>query len=184
MTVTDLGEDRVGIEGATGRPRTDTLKVSVGHFDGWIGEGSISYGGLGALARARLAAAIVAERIALIGLTLRVVRYDIIGVDSLLAVEPRGAGATAMAVPADGVGSTGATDTPAAEPREVRLRVAARTASATEAQRLAREVEALYTNGPAGGGGATTAVRQVLAMRATLMPRHLVTWRVHYERVS
>ena len=43
---------------------------------------------------------------------------------------------------------------------------------------MAREVEALYTNGPAGGGGATISVRPILAMRSTLIPRHLVTPRV------
>ena len=42
-----------------------------------------------------------------------------------------------------------------AEPYEVRVRVAARAASLeAAAQQIGNEVEALYTNGPAGGGGA------------------------------
>ena len=53
----------------------------------------------------------------------------------------------------------------------MRLRVAARTEHGADAMRVAREVESLYTNGPAGGGGASTSVRQVLAMRSTLVPR-------------
>jgi len=56
----------------------------------------------------------------------------------------------------------------------VRLRVAARTDTAPEAQRVAREVEALYTNGPAGGGGASLSVRPVLAMASALLPREHV----------
>ena len=43
--------------------RTDTLKISVGYFDSYIGEGQISYAGPGALARGRLALEIVRERL-------------------------------------------------------------------------------------------------------------------------
>ncbi|HRD86533.1 MAG TPA: ABC transporter substrate-binding protein, partial [Rubrivivax sp.] len=39
---------------------------------------------------------------------------------------------------------------------------------------IGREVEALYLNGPAGGGGVTTSVREVLAVASTLVPRHAV----------
>ena len=161
VRITDLGADRVRVDGANGRPRPATLKVSVGQFDGWIGEGQISYAGGGAAARGRLAGAIVAERLRLIGVPFSELRCDLIGIDAL-----HGAAA------ARGV-----------EPYEVRLRVAARTATAADGWRVAREVESLYTNGPAGGGGASTAVRQVLAMRSTLVPRDRISWRVDYERV-
>ena len=40
-----------------------------------------------------------------------------------------------------------------APPVEVRLRVAARTKDRANAEIIGNEVEALYTNGPAGGGG-------------------------------
>jgi hypothetical protein len=69
------------------------------------------------------------------------------------------------------------------EPYEVRVRFAARTAREADAWRVAREVESLYTNGPAGGGGASVAVRQVLAMYSTLVPREAVPWRVDYEAI-
>ena len=160
VTLTSVGDDRVEAGGASGRPRTGTLKVSVGQFDGWVGEGQISYAGPSAAARGRLAADIVAKRLAFIGLEPREVRYDLIGIDALH-------------------GSAGSMVR--AEPYEVRLRVAARTGSEGEAWRVAREVESLYTNGPAGGGGATVAARQVLAMRSTLVPREHVAWRVDYE---
>jgi Acyclic terpene utilisation family protein AtuA len=163
VRVTDLGGDRVRIEGATGRPRPDTLKVSVGQFDGWIGEGQISYAGAGAVGRARLAGAIVTERLRLTGRTPRELRCDLIGIDALHG--PR-------------------LSARSAEPYEVRLRVAGRTDTEREAQRVAQEVEALYTNGPAGGGGASTSVRQVLAMRSTLVPRGRVAWHVDYEVVT
>jgi hypothetical protein len=43
-----------------------------------------------------------------------------------------------------------------------------------QAQHVAQEVEALYTNGPAGGGGASRSVREVIAAAAVLMPRNAV----------
>lgn len=157
----DLGHDRVRVEGGDGRPRPGTLKVSVGRFDGWIGEGQISYAGAGAVARGRLAGAIVAERLRLTGVIPLELRTDLIGVDAL-----------------HGAAS------PAVEPYEVRLRVAARTTSEAEARQVAREVEALFTNGPAGGGGAFTSVRQVLAVGTALVARDRVSHRVEYLRVS
>lgn len=161
VTVSDLGADRVRVEGAAGRERPGALKVSVGQFDGWIGDGQMSYAGPGAVERGRLAGEIVRERLRLIGLATLELKIDLIGVDALHAVRP------------DRVSN----------PYEIRLRVAARTASAAGAWRVAREVEALYTNGPAGGGGASTSVRQVLAMRSTLVPRDRVSWRVEYAAI-
>ena len=40
---------------------------------------------------------------------------------------------------------------------------------------IGAEVEALYTNGPAGGGGVVTQVRRTIGLVATLVPRDLVT---------
>jgi hypothetical protein len=155
--LSDLGQDRVRVEGAAGRARPPMLKVSVGQFDGWLGEGQISYAGAGAVGRGRLAADIVRERLRIINAAVDELRCDLIGADALHGEASR---------PAD--------------PYEVRLRVIARTNTSTEAWRVAREVETLYTNGPAGGGGATASVRQVLAMRSTLVARDRVSWRVDY----
>ena len=48
---------------------------------------------------------------------------------------------------------------PAGDARDVRLRVALNHADRARAERLPREVTALYTCGPAGGGGVRTALR-------------------------
>ncbi|MEM5294372.1 acyclic terpene utilization AtuA family protein [Burkholderia sp. JPY481] len=146
--------DRVRVTGGGGTERTATLKVSVAYFDGYIGEGQISYGGPGALARARLALDIVRERLALTGVEARELRFDLIGVNALH-------GETVAA----GHG----------EPYEVRARVAGRTASLAEAVRIGNEVETLYTNGPAGGGGVTKAAREVVAVQSVLLPREHAT---------
>ena len=66
------------------------------------------------------------------------------------------------------------------EPYEVRVRVVGRTDSLAEAVRIGNEVETLYTNGPAGGGGATKSAREVVAVVSALLPADLTTPTVHY----
>ena len=62
----------------------------------------------------------------------------------------------------------------ASEPYEVRARVAARTDSLEEATRIGNEVEALYTNGPAGGGGASKLAREIVGVASAFVPREKV----------
>jgi hypothetical protein len=151
VQLTQIDPDRVQVTGGNGSPRTDTLKVTVGYRDGFIGEGQISYAGPGAQARGQLALDLVRTRLADAGYAQHEGRYDLIGVNAI-AGEPI---------------------TPT-EPAEVRARVALRVPTQREAQHVAQEVEALYLNGPAGGGGATRSVREVIAAAAVLMPRSAV----------
>jgi hypothetical protein len=154
VTIEQIGPDRVRIGGGRGTARTDTLKVSVGYVDGFIGEGQISYAGPGAVARGRLALEIVRERLKLTGVASSELRFDLIGIDSLHG-EALSAGR--------------------AEPYEVRIRVTGRTETMREAIRIGNEVETLYTNGPAGGGGATKSAREVVAVASVLLPREQAT---------
>ena len=63
----------------------------------------------------------------------------------------------------------------------MRLRVAGRTATLRDARRIGNEVETLYTNGPAGGGGAWSSAREVLAVASTLVRRDWVRPAISYE---
>ena len=154
------GPDRVQVDGATGGARPDLLKVSLGYQDSFIGEGQISYAGSGAEERARLAADIVMRRLARAGIRTSETRCDFIGINALHGSRL----------------SSG-------HPYEVRLRIAARTDTLVDAQAVANEVESLYTNGPAGGGGATKATREVLSVASTFVPRQLVRCDVRIEVV-
>ena len=151
--LTQAGPDEVAVTGITGTRRPDTLKVSVGYLDGYVGEGEISYAGPNAAARGRLALDLVRERLELTGVATAEARFELIGVDAV----HRGAG-----------------DAPAGQPREVRARVAGRTATLGQARRIGREVSALWLNGPAGGGGATARASDVVAVASVLVPRHRV----------
>ncbi|MBI6912037.1 acyclic terpene utilization AtuA family protein [Pseudomonas palleroniana] len=148
------GIDRVRAQGAAGHARPEQLKVSVGYLDGWIGEGQMSYGGPGAVARAQLARDIVLKRLEWTGVKMQDVRAELIGMDSLHGPRSR------------------------VEPWEVRLRVAARCEDRDEAVRVGNEVETLYTNGPSGGGGASKSVRQVVAVASLMVPRSVVNPRI------
>jgi len=72
----------------------------------------------------------------------------------------------------------------------VRLRVAARAPTAELAAIVGEEVEALYTNGPAGGGGARKYVNEQIGIVSTLIDRERVRtevtlreWTPHAETV-
>ena len=113
----------------------------------------MSYAGPNAKARAQLALDLVKARLAEAGMGHFEARYDLIGVNAIFCSTPTSHGA--------------AED----EPAEVRLRVAVRVQTQAQALEVANEVEALYTNGPAGGGGASKSVREVIAAASMLMPR-------------
>jgi hypothetical protein len=117
--------------------------------------------GRGAIDRARLALAIVKERLQPYMHDVVDLRLELIGVDSVYAV--------------------GYSE--AHSPPEVRARVAARTRTLATAVRVGREVEALYTNGPAGGGGATMSVKPVIAIDSAFVKREAITPALHWESV-
>jgi hypothetical protein len=143
------GNNRVAVAGATGKARPASLKVSVGYHAGFVGEGEMSYAGTNALACARLAAEIVRERLRR---EVGEVRTDLIGSTALHG----------RSLFAD------------EKPYEIRLRVAARCRSKEAASRIGEEVEALYTNGPAGGGGARKSIYEQVGIVSCFVPRERV----------
>ena len=145
----EVGPNRVAIQGVSGKGRPDKLKVSVGYLAGYVGEGEISYAGANAEARARLAGEIVRERL---GGEFPEMRVDLIGSTAL----------------------HGKAFDAAARPYEVRLRVAARAPTAERAMLVGEEVEALYTNGPGGGGGTRKYVHEQIGIVSTLLERERV----------
>ena len=153
----EQGPDRVLASGAGGTPRPAQLKATLGYRDGYIGEGQISYAGPGARERGQLALQIMEQRLQRLGLGGLEHRAELIGVN-------------AMHGPHLGGDRT---------PYEVRLRLAVRCATHAQAALVGQDVEALYLNGPAGGGGVTQSVREVIAAASALIPREAVRTAVH-----
>jgi len=146
----EIGKDRVLIRNGHGKPRPDTLKVSVCIKEGWMGEGEITYAGLGCLERARLAEQVVRERLKIGKVNLQELRVDYIGMNSLHADA-----------------SLASRD----DPYEVRLRFAGRAETKRDAEKLANEVETLVGKGPASTCLPRKYVKEILAVYSCLISR-------------
>ena len=157
VQIKDLGVDRVQVSHATGYARPDQLKVTLGYRDGFIGEGQISYAGPGARARGELALGVLKHRLKKRGLDALEHRCELIGVNAMHGL------------------LLGA----AHEPYEVRVRLAVRCDTQVQAEQVGQEVEALYLNGPAGGGGVTQSIREVIGAASALIPREAVRTACH-----
>lgn len=156
VAIDPLAPDRVQVSGAGGRARPEQLKVTVGFEGGFLGEAGISYAGLSAQARARLAAAIVEERMRGVHGVQGAIRIDLVGVTSLFAT----AGA------------------PASDTQDVRVQVAFRSPRRDDVELMLWEVESLLCCGPAGGGGFRGSIVPSVVTRSILIDRDRVRTRV------
>jgi len=160
--IEEVGPDRVRVTGLTGKPRTPTLKVSMGCTEGFIGEDMFFYAGPGALRRARLAKTILQERFRIVKLEAEELRIDFLGLNAI-----HGA-----ATPAD-----------APEPYELAVRVAARTRTREEAVKVGREVDGMAVSGVAHTGKRVPhqdRTREVIGVWSSLVPREQVPAQVHF----
>lgn len=158
----EAGPDRIRVSGISGKPRTPTLKVSMGCMEGFIGEEMFFYAGPGALRRARLAKRILEERFRIVDLRADDLRIDFVGLNAIHG----------EASPAD-----------ALEPYEVAVRVAARTATREEALKVGREIDGMAVSGVAMTGKRVPhqdRTREIIGVWSTLVPREAVpptiTW--------
>lgn len=146
----EIGMNQLRVSGGTGKIKPSTYKVSVGYKAFYLGEAEISYAGPSAFERAKLAAEIVEKRLKR--------RIDELRIDftGLQAAHRR---------------NLDALSAPLYAPPEIRLRVAGSASSPELAALVGEEVEALYTNGPAGGGGVRKYVNEVIGIVSTLIDR-------------
>ncbi|NBU43264.1 MAG: DUF1446 domain-containing protein [Betaproteobacteria bacterium] len=151
VTIEPAGPDRVQVLGVRGKPAPATVKVTVCFDGGWLGEGEISYAGPNCVARARKAAEVLRQRLAMRQLPVQL-RLDLIGLSSVHDGN-------------DGQLSQAST----ASPQDVRVRLAASGALQDDADQAAREVLALYCCGPAGGGGVRWRTTQRIRTQSYLI---------------
>lgn len=150
----DLGANRVAFSGVLGHPRPENLKANICIDGGWLAEAEISYAGHNAYQRAQLAAQIIRERLS----PFLELRVDFIGSSSVFSSDL----------------GKGPQFTAEGGFEDIRLRVAAAHQMKSEANRVCREVTALYTCGPAGGGGVRTSIRPRLNTLVCLIPREYI----------
>lgn len=154
VTLKDSGRDQVQITGGHGKARPETLKISVGYKAFFLGEGEISYAGQAAFERAKLAGETVIKRfsegLVISDHPITDIRVDYMGVSSVHRTD---------------------FETSPVAPYEIRLRIAGKAQTSEDASLIGEEVEALYTNGPAAGGGVRKFVNEVVGIVSTLMAR-------------
>lgn len=162
VNIEEVGPDQVKVSNLRGKPRTSTLKVSMGCTEGHIGEDMFFYAGPGALRRARLAKRILEERFRIVKLDAEEIRIDFLGMNAIHG---------------------DATPTDAPEPYEVAVRVAARTKTREEAMKVGREVDGMAVSGVAQTGKRVPhqdRTREVIGVWSALVPREHVKAHVHY----
>jgi len=150
----EIENNKVHVSGGSGKLKPSTYKVSIGYKAFYLGEGEISYAGSAAFERAKLAGDIIKKRLKNKFEDLRV---DFIGLQSLHK----------NVVDSNNI------------PYEIRLRVASKASAYEDAILIGEEVEALYTNGPAGGGGARKYITEVIGIVSTLIDRNSISTQVN-----
>jgi hypothetical protein len=150
----EVGPDRVRLSSIRGRTQPDTLKLIIGYSDGWIGEGMMFFPWPDALGRAQKAKDTLLERFARLGLDAQAIHFDLVGINMLHGP---------------------AAPMPDYEPNEVGLRVAVKTNSRDEAEKVRRACSNLWIMGPGGTSfGTPMKPRPVISCWPTLVPRSVV----------
>jgi hypothetical protein len=145
-----------------GKPKTPTLKALVGLREGFMTEEFVLFAGAGCMARAELTKALLLERFEKVGLRPLEIRWDYVGLSSV---------------------HREATPPPVAEPCEVVLRIAIKTATRAEAEKLGQLIDPLAVTGPYGIGKWGThspgaRVRPIVGLKSALVPRERVPFQV------
>lgn len=158
--------DRVRVAGVRGRPKTDTLKVSISYRAGYKAAGTLVYAWPDAIAKARRADEVLRSRLDRLGLSFDEIRTEFVGWN--------------------------ATHGPLAGPppedlSEVELRVAVRSEDRASVERFTREIAPLVLSGPpsvTGFAGGRPRVQDVVAYWPALLDRAEVEPHLRVEVVE
>jgi hypothetical protein len=160
VSLRQSGRDIVVLDGARGKPATDTYKVSIAYRDGFASSGTLMIHGPDAPAKARLCGEMILERLLRAGIELAHSNIECLGLGACVP---------------------GVISAPEAAP-EVMLRVSARDSRRTAVERFTKEFAPLVTSGLPGVTGYTTGrppVREVFAYWPALVAKSVVQTEVH-----
>lgn len=156
LCLDDLGDDRVRVRGAQGRPRPEKLKIVGGYRDGWMGQATFGYSWPQAYRKAERTAEIIKELMREQKMACDEIRVEYLGYDSILG--------------------------PLADPsqrenlNEVYLRMAVRTQDKRVAEGFGRLFPWLALSGPpfVGGRYAMQPASELLGIWPTLASREAI----------
>lgn len=167
VQVNEETRNRVSVRGVTGRRRPEQLRLQICLRDGWTGEAEISYYGQTAPARADMACDILRRRLRKHFAGLRYC-LNVIGSGNAITQTPISKCLSGMQA------NTGLA-------YDLRVRLAAHDSDQVRLQRALWEVECLYTNGPAAGGGVRAHITPRLTHHIASISREKVHTRVRVQ---
>ncbi|MEL7566211.1 MAG: acyclic terpene utilization AtuA family protein [Dehalobacterium sp.] len=167
-TLTQDGENRVAVGGIKGKPCPDMLKLSIGYHAGYKVAAMLSFAWPDAYEKAQFAAEILMKKLKRKGLKAEEVRIDYIGLNSLHL--------DVAEIDAENIKDL----------NEVVLRIAARTLTKDEAQKIIPEIAPLQLNGPPGASffGGRAKIQEVIGLWPTLIPRDMVKFTSHILEIK
>lgn len=164
VKIEQIGEDKVKVTGAKGKPRPEEYKVLVGVDEGYKAEIESGWGGRDALAKADMTIEeAIKPTLEKLDEKLREVQINRVGVDAI-----HGAAAPE----------------PSCDPNEVRMRIAFKTDDAKTAEEVLDTLEPLTFFTAIGGGGLKRSVTSTVGTYPTLLPRDAVTLEVNYINLA
>lgn len=163
LQLDDLGDDRVRLTGAIGKPRPSALKIVGGYADGWMGQATFGYSWPQAYDKAEYTAGLVRRMLEEQKMAVDDIRVEYIGYDSILGP---------LADPAQ-----------RAALNEVYLRMAIRSQDKRVADGFGRLFPWLALSGPPFVGGRYTMqpASELLGIWPTLASREAIEARVRVE---
>jgi hypothetical protein len=165
VSLTQVGENRVRVDDIGGKKRPGSLKLSIGYLAGYKVASMLSFAWPDAYEKAQCAADILVKKMKRKNLQAEETRIDYIGLNSLH------------------LNVASMDEERLKDMNEVILRIAVRTATREEAQKLAPEIAPLQLNGPPGASffGGRSKVQEVIGLWPTLIPREVVKLRTGVE---
>jgi hypothetical protein len=161
VEIAEPGPDRIAVRGATGRPATDTYKVSMAYRDGWMASAQLLLYGIDCREKAERSGQIILDRCQLAGYELARTNIELLGF---------------------GAGVPGAWFWRKYQaPGELVLRVTAHDPRREAVEYFSKQFAPLITSGPAGIAGYAAGrpiVRPVFAYWPTLVAKSLISPRV------
>jgi hypothetical protein len=163
LQLTDLGDDRVEVRGATGMPRPRQLKIVAGYEDGWMGHAVIGFCWPDAFRKAQATVALVEQALREQKVPIEEIRVEHLGLDTFLGPHADLSALDRM--------------------NEVWLRMAVRTRERRVADAFPRQFPWLALSGPPymGGFHGIAPASQLLGIWPTLAAREHIEAGVEIE---
>ena len=163
LRLTDLGDDRVEVQGATGKPRPAQLKIVAGYEDGWMGHAVIGFCWPDAYRKAEATVALVEQALHEQKLPIEETQVEYLGLDAFLGPHADRSARDQM--------------------NEVWLRMAVRTRERHVAEAFPRQFPWLALSGPPymGGFHGIAPASQLLGVWPALAARERIETKVDVQ---